>query len=179
MMKTFFLLLLVAGILAGPGYWIFARLYGGGAIASLGLEGDTAGALWSPEFALSADMEPVALVLLAHGDFAPNMVASRAPRERYRVDLQHDGTTVQRAEFELAAPAVAVSEQVFRQRVLLLDEVKDGAFRVRIEPLGERRMTLAQARLDVRRNVQAADGRVLLVGALLLGLGILGLLLAP
>jgi hypothetical protein len=178
-MKTFFLLLVVVGLLTGPGYWIVARFYSGSAVANLALQGDAAGVLWSPDFALSADMDPVALVLVAHGDFAPNMEASRAPRERYRVDLQHDGTTVQMAEFELAAPAVAVSEPVFRERVLLLGEVDDGTFRVCIEPLGERRMTLAQARLDVRRNVQAADGRVLLVGALLTGLGILGLLLAP
>jgi hypothetical protein len=133
--------------------------------------------LYSPEFSLSADMDLVALVLLAHGDFAPNMQASRAPRERYWVDLQQEGTTVQRAEFELAATAVAVSEPVFRERVLLLGEVDDGAFRVRIQPLGDPRMTLTQARLDVRRNVLAADGRILLVGILLLGLGLLGLLL--
>ena len=95
------------------------------------------------------------------------------------MELEHDGTTVQRAELELAAPAVAVSEPVFRERVLLLGEVDNGAFRLRIQPLGDPRMTLTQARLDVRRNVQAADGRVLLVGAVLLGLGILGLLLGP
>jgi hypothetical protein len=178
-MKLLFLLLLVAGLVAGPGYWLFNRLYGGGMAANLVLQVDRNGVLSSPEFALTSDMAPVALVLMAHGDFVPNMDPDEAPRERYRLELQENATILDTNEFELGAPAVAVSEPVFRERVLQLNGATDGVFRVRIEPLGDRRMTLGQARLEVRRNVPVADGRVLLTGIALLGLGTLGLLLLP
>jgi hypothetical protein len=171
--------LVLIGVVAGPGYWAFARLYGGTEVGRVRLQADGAGGLSSPAFRLVGDMAPVALVLAAHGDFLPVTDPYDAPRERYRVRLYRQGVEVQAADFELAAPSAAVSEPVFRERVLLVGRLESGDFHAVISPRGDPRMTLGQATLEIRRDQRPADGRVVLAGLGLAAIGLLGLLLAP
>lgn len=178
-MKPLFLLLLIAGFLLGPGYWLYARLFGGNLLKSVELtaleEGFVAEAL-IPE----PGVPEINLILRAKGSFRPNMDPDKPPSNRYRVSLWQDGELLQEAPLQLETPAVPVSEPVFRAHLMYWKPGAGGEYRLRIEPLVKPEMALSQVVLELRTATDAGpSANLVLVGAVAMALGLAGLLFAP
>lgn len=172
-MKAALLLLMAAGLVLGPGYWIYAKLYSGRLAQVLELRPDAAGGLVSGDFRLTGDMGPVGLILKAQGEFAPNMDEHRPPADAYRARVYRDGRLLREVALRLAAAHVSDSHPVFVERLLWLEAVTPGDYRLSLVPAGAPEIRLGKTRLEVRSRVLEPDGRVVAAGAAMVILGAL------
>lgn len=178
MMKTLSLLLLVVGLLAGPGYWVYAKFYTGSQAALVNLEKRGGGPAWrSAEFTLSPDMAPAGLILHAGGHFAPNMDESKPPRDRYAAVLHKDGVAAKPLAFSLGVKHVSDSNPEFKEHLLFLQSVQGGRYQLEVSPAAEPDIVLDRMRLEVRQHLHEPDSKVVTVGMVVMVLGILGFFL--
>ena len=179
MMKTVSLLLLAAGMLLGPAYWIYAKFYSGSRAALVPLTRlDAAAGSWrSAEFTMAAEMAPVGLILKSQGSFAPNMEGNRPPRDLYAALLSRDGERAKPLGFELNAGSVANSNPAFTSHLVLFQTVKDGSYQLEIEPSDPPSIPLQKVELEVRQHLVDPNPNIVMAGVLLLVLGILGLVM--
>lgn len=174
-MKAGLLLLVLVGLALGPGYWVYAKFYSGRLAQVLDLRPTAAGGLESEGFRLSGEMRPVGLILKAQGGFAPNMDENKPPANRYRMRVELDGQPFREADLSLAVKQVSDSNPAFVERLLWLEAVTPGEYRLRLEPTAAPEIRLDQARLEVRAGIQEPDGRVVAAGLLMMILGGLAL----
>lgn len=176
-MKKLSLLLLIAGLIAGPAYWVYAKFYTGSQAALLTLEkGDpSAAATWrSPEFILTRDMAPVGLILEAGGSFSPNMDESRPPKDRYTATLFRDGEAAKPLAFTLGVKHVTDSNPAFKEHLLFFKVVRAGHYHLEVTPAAEPDIKLDRMRLDVRQHLHEPDSNIVTIGMVVMILGILG-----
>ena len=176
-MKTVSLLLLIAGLVAGPAYWVYAKFYTGSQAALLTLNKADAAALasWrSPEFSLTPDMAPVGLILNAGGSFAPNMDESRPPKDRYAATLFKDGEAAKPLAFTLGVKHVSDSNPAFKEHLLFFQVVQAGRYHVEITPAAEPDIKLDRMQLEIRQHLHEPDSNVVTIGMVVMILGILG-----
>lgn len=176
-MKTLSLLLLIAGLVAGPAYWVYAKFYTGSQAAQLTLEktGASAVATWrSPEFSLSPDMAPVGLILHAGGSFAPNMDESRPPKDRYSATLFRDGVAAKPLAFTLGVKHITDSNPAFKEHLLFFQVVQAGRYHVDVTPAAEPDIRLDGMRLEIRQHLHEPDSDIVTAGMVVMILGILG-----
>lgn len=181
-MKKISLLLLIAGLLAGPGYWIYAKFYTGSQATLVSLtrtEGKERAPVWrSPAFSLSRDMAPLGLILVARGRLPAGQQAGAPPKDHYTATLFKDGAAAQPLAFTLAIRGnSAPTDPVFREHLLLFQVVQDGRYQLEMAPVAPPAIPLDQVRLELRQHVLEPDSRVVTGGLLVLMLGILGLVL--
>ncbi len=180
-MKILSLLLLAAGILAGPAYWIYAKFYTGEQAMLLPLaKVDTQDQSWSwrsHTFQLSKDMAPLGLIFSAHGEFAPNMDESQPPKDRYAATLFKDGVAAKPLTFTLGVNHVSLSNPTFREHLLLFQVVQDAVYQLEVTPITAPDIQLDHVQLEIRRNVLEPNNHIVTAGIMLLILGILGLVL--
>lgn len=176
-MKPVLLLLIVAGLVLGPGYWIQAKFYSGHLAQTLDFKAGEAGRLDSGGFVLSADMRPAGLILKAQGSFAPNMDESQPPADRYLAQVYLDGRPFREVELRLAVKSVSDSNPAFVERLLWLEAVTPGEYRVVLTPRAAPKISLDRVRLEVRAGIREPDGRVVAAGLAMLILGALALFL--
>ena len=179
-MKNLSLFLLVAGLLAGPAYWVYAKFYTGSQAAMLALTKSGQGPRdpWSaPVFKLSQDMAPVGLILHATGHFSPNMDESRPPKDGYQALLTRDGTAAKPLAFSLGVSDVANSHPAFKEHLLFLQVLQAGDYRLDIAPAADPTIQLDQVSLEIRQHLREPDSTVVTVGMLVMILGILGFFL--
>lgn len=174
-MKTLSLLLLVAGLLLAPAYWIYSKFYTGEQAALLALGRIDGGGWRSPVFRVDADMAPLGLILSTQGSFAPNMHESDPPADRYVATLYRDGAAAQPLTFTLSAKNISESNPVFKEHLVLMNKVTAGEYHLEVMPMTEPRIHHDRMLLEVRRNLSEPDNRVVITGIVLLVLGILGL----
>lgn len=179
-MKKLSLLLLIAGLLAGPAYWVYAKFYTGSQAGLLSLS-HTSGAdgpVWrSPAFNLSPDMAPLGLILLARGKLTPEAAQGRPPQDSYHVTLFQDGTPAEPLRITLKVKNTSDISPLFREHLVLFQVVKTGSYQLEVAPEGAPRLPLDQVQLELRRNLMEPDSQVVMAGLLALMLGILGLVL--
>lgn len=178
-MKTLSLLLLAAGMLLAPAYWIYAKFYSGSQAALVPLtQVDAKTGTWrSAEFSMDAAMAPVGLVLKSQGSFAPNMNESRPPKDLYAALLGRDGETAKPLGFELNAGSVGNTNPVFNTHLVLFETVKEGRYQLEIMPSGPPNIPLQKVELEVRQHLVEPNPSIVMAGVLLLVLGILGLVM--
>lgn len=174
-MKPVLLLLIVAGLALGPSYWIYAKFYSGQLAQTLEFIEAEDGRLKTAGFRLSGDMRPVGLILKAQGSFAPNMDEDKPPKNRYQAQIYRDGQLRQEVEIKLATSSVSNSNPAFVERLLWLEAVTPGEYRVVLAPLEAPEITLDQVRLEVRTHIQEPDGRLVAAGMAMLILGAVSL----
>lgn len=176
-MKTIYLLLLCAGLIAGPGYWIYAKFFTGTQVAMLKLERAGAEPLapWrSAEFPLSPDMAPVGLILHASGGFSPNMDESRPPKDRYAATLFKGSEAAKPLAFTLGVKHVSDSSPSFKEHLLFFQVVQAGTYHLEVAPAAEPDIKLDHMRLEVRQHLHEPDSTIVTVGMVVMILGILG-----
>lgn len=178
-MKTVSLLLLAAGMLLAPAYWIYAKFYSGSQAARVPLtQVDAKTGTWrSAAFSMNAAMAPVGLILKSQGSFAPNMDESRPPKDLYAALLGRDGETAKPLGFELNAGSVGNTNPVFNTHLVLFETVKEGRYQLEIMPSGPPNIPLQKVELEVRQHLVEPNPNIVMAGVLLLVLGILGLVM--
>jgi hypothetical protein len=177
MLKTLSLLLILAGLALGPGYWIYVVHFTGQVAQTLQLDAADDGSWTSPIFRLDPGMAPVGLILRATGSFSPNLPDDQPPRDRYRAVLHQDGTAGTPIRVELGVKAVADSNPRFQERLLLLQRPRAGDYRLELIPEAAPVIRLGHVELDVRAGAQQTDNRVVAAGIAAIALGALLLLM--
>jgi len=178
-MKTISLLLLAAGMLLGPAYWVYAKFYSGSQAALVPLTRlDAAAGTWrSAEFDMKAAMAPVGLILKSQGGFAPNMDENRPPKDLYAALLSREGERAKPLGFELNAGSVGNTNPTFNSHLVLFQTVKEGRYQLEIQPSGPPSIPLDKVELEVRQHLVEPNPNIVMAGVLLLVLGILGLVM--
>lgn len=178
-MKTISLILLAAGMVLGPAYWIYAKFYSGSQAALVPLtQLDAAAGTWrSAEFNMTAEMAPVGLILKSQGSFAPNMEENRPPKDLYAALLGRDGESAKPLGFELSAGSVGNTNPTFNTHLVLFQTVKAGRYHLEITPSGPPSIPLQKVELEVRQHLVEPNPNIVMAGVLLLVFGILGLVM--
>ncbi len=177
MLKTFSVLLLLAGLAIGPAYWIYVVHFTGQVAQTVELRAGDDGIWTSPGFRLDPAMAPVGLILRAAGSFAPNMPDDQPPRDRYRVLLYQGEVAGTPIRLELGAASIADGNPRFQERLLLLQRPQAGEYRLELIPESAPVIRLSNVGLDVRAQVQQTDNRVVAAGIAAIALGALLLLM--
>lgn len=179
-MKKIALLLFVAGLIAGPAYWVYAKFFTGSQAVLVNLEKSEAkpGATWrSPDFTLAPDMAPVGLILHANGSFAPNMDESRPPKDRYAATLFKAGEAAKPLTFTLGVKAVADANPAFKEHLLFFKVVQAGQYHLEVAPAAEPEIRIERMQLEVRQHLHEPDNQIVTAGMVVMVLGILGFFL--
>ena len=177
MLKTFSLLLILAGLSLGPAYWIYVEHFTGEVAQTVELRARDDSTWTSPTFRLDPAMAPVGLILRAAGSYAPNLPDNQPPRDRYRAILHQDGLAGTPIRLELGVKAVADSNPRFQERLLLLQRPQAGDYRLELIPEAAPVIRLANVELEVRAGVQQTDYRIVAAGIAAIALGALLLLM--
>jgi hypothetical protein len=177
MLKPLAWILVGAGALLGPAYWVYVTQFTGNVAASRPLGADAGQGLVSPVFRLTPEMNPVGLVFKTQGSFAPNMDDSRPPRNVYQAILYRGEEAAPPIKFQLAAKSVADTNPAFREHLVLLRVPAAADYRLQIIPLAEPEIRLEHPELVVREAVQVPDARLVSGGIIALGVGVLLLLM--
>lgn len=177
MLKTLSLLLILAGLALGPGYWIYVVHFTGQVAQTLELRAGADGVWTTPSFRLEPSMAPVGLILRASGSFSPNLPADRPPRDRYRAVLHHGETAGTPIRIELGVKSVTDSNPRFEERLLLLQRPQAGDYRLALSPESPVQIRLRDVKLVVRAQVQQTDNRIVAAGIGAIALGALLLLM--
>jgi hypothetical protein len=177
-MKILSLVLLVAGLLTGPAYWIYAKFFTGSRVALVNLEKSASAgpaASWrSAEFILAPEMAPVGLILKASGSFSPNMDENRPPRDRYAATLYRDGEAAKPLGFTLGVKNVSDSNPVFKEHLVFFQVVKGGRYHLEVTPAAEPDIKIDRMQLEARQHLHEPDNRIVTAGMVVMVLGILG-----
>jgi hypothetical protein len=177
-MKSVFLLCLAIGLVMAPCYWIYARFFTGRQTAMLALApdaGDTA-AWRSAAFELRPEMAPVGLILHVDASFSPNMDEHKPPMDRYNVTISKPDEAAETLLITLQASNVANGNPMFKERLLFMQAVRPGSYRVAVAAASEPAMKVEKIRLEVRQNQREPNSHVVTGGIVLLVLGLLGLI---
>lgn len=185
-------LALVAGLLLGPGHYVYANFFSGALVAEQRVyERQSEGpALWTQPFELelSPDMDPVAVI--AQLRILPD-AAPRRRTSRIGVTLQRDGASVwqeaasvlkpetdsrgeSRSEGEPAGTTSAVENLAVRQ----FEVAQAGTYGLTAALLEPQEVVIGSITLQVRRNVTETSLPLLIGGVACLLLGIFGLVVA-
>lgn len=175
--KAFFLIMMLAGALIGPGYWFYDKLYSGEVAMTLDLVPTGDGGYATAPFHLDAAMQPAGLIFRSQGSFVPRQDEDKPPIDGYTATLYRDGVASKSLPFPLAARSVSNTNPAFNERLLWLDKLQSGEYRFEIKPLQAPVITLEHPRLEVRSGVQEPNNTVATTGFLMLVFGILGLFL--
>jgi hypothetical protein len=182
-MKMISLILVIAGLILGPAYWIYAKFYTGSELVNLPLSATphaTTGLLvWqSASFDMNESVAPIGLILSAQGQFSPNMEDRKPPKNAYGAILHRDGEASAPLNFSLGASSVSDSNPVFREHLLLMHKVIPGKYHLTVEARTPDEIKIDKMALQVRQNLHEPDPRVVTGGVVLFILGILALVVS-
>lgn len=177
-MKKLAFLLLLAGLLLAPAYWIYAKFYTGSQALLVDLKTDPAPAdgplVWrSPVFELHPDMSPAGLLILADGHFAPNMDESRPPKDPYVATLFKGDEAAKPLGFTLGVSSVSDANPVFKEHLLLMQKVQPGQFHLEVVSQAPPGIVIDRMQLQVRQQLHEPDPQIVTAGIVSLVLGIL------
>jgi hypothetical protein len=176
------LALIVCGLVVGPAYWVYSKFYTGADAALVTLHPlETKPGLarvWQSEpFALTGEMAPAGLILIAQGRFSPGLDERRPPRDGYSATLARDGVAGNPLAFSLGVKYVSDSNPAFREHLFLMQKVQAGRYVLTVRQAAEPAIQIDRMQLQVRRNLQEPNPDVVMAGLGLLVLGLFGLVL--
>lgn len=178
-MKSISLLLLIAGLILAPTYWIYAKFFTGKqtALLTLSAQDNEGKKAWhSASFQLLHDMAPVGLILHVDASFSPNMDDHKPPMDRYHVTLSKQGEAAKPLLITLKAANSSTGNQMFKEHLVFMQAVQDGTYQVEVTPASDSVMKVNQMRLEVRQNLHEPNSHIVTGGIVLLVLGLLGLI---
>lgn len=176
-MKTISLLLVAAGLLLGPAYWIYAKFYTGAEVARIDLKssGESLPVWTSPDFKLKAEMAPAGLILRTQASFAPNRSEGSPPEDAYLAILSRAGVAADPLGITLKASSSGNTHPVFNNPLILMEQVQAGDYQLTVKAANPVRMPVSQMTLLVREHITEPEPNVVMAGIILFILGILGL----
>ena len=178
MLKKIFLLLLLVGLVLGPGYWVYGKFFTGTEAARIDLTRADAApdAAWrSAPFSLTPDMAPLGLVLNANGQLAPNLDKSRPPKDRYAAVLFKDGQAAKPLGFTLGVKNTGERHPAFKEHLVYFQVVQPGRYHVEVTPAAAPEIQLQSMQLEVRQHLHEPDSKLVTIGMVVMILGIMGL----
>lgn len=177
MLRTLSLLLILAGLVLGPAYWIYVVYFTGQLTQTLELRPGANGVWTSPGFRLEPAMAPVGLILRASGSFSPSMSDDQPPRDSYRAVLHYGEASGTPIRIELGVKSIADGNPRFQERLLLLKRPQAGDYRLALIPESPVQIRLSEVQLDLRAQVRQPDNRIVAAGIGAIALGALLLLM--
>lgn len=174
--KTIAWIVLIAGLIAGPGYWLHARYFGASEHAEHPLLPNGPHRWQSPALTLTPEMSPVGLSF--RGTWSPPAAAPGAPPlppPRFQATLWRNAQAAEPIRFSLRDGG---KKAAFEERLLLLNIPEAAEYRLEIEAFGhpDSIAQLNQPTLLVQQNVESADPRIVSAGILAAALAALLLL---
>ncbi|MGA7179681.1 MAG: hypothetical protein WBX11_08870 [Thiobacillaceae bacterium] len=174
--KSAGIVLLIIGVILGPGYYIYTRFYTGREITELPLEfsaGPDGRPVAIARFDLLPVMGPVTVILNLTISYGPTLTPPNTPRNRYRARITLNGTTILSQPFTLKATQVeATPAQVFKHSLPVMSIKTPGEYRLELAQDGEAEMEIKQASVQVRAGVHYLNTTLLAVGIVLLSAGV-------
>jgi len=175
MYKTIAWLLVLAGTLSGPVYWIYANQFSTEVAATLPLQAQADGRYQSPEFRLSPDMNPIGLIFDSGARRTPEM-AGIEPRNVYEAILTRGSEAAQPVKFGLALkPGKEV--HAFHERLVLLSVKEAESYRLTVQPLTQPAFAIDAPSLVVQQKIVTPNPSVVSGGIIAIGVGLLMLLM--
>ena len=175
-MKIVLILAVLVGLFLGPAYWIYGKFYSGRTVQSQALTASGAGKFSSGDFRISPDMAPAGVIMTATGSFAPNMPDDQPPKVGYVATLFKDGVQFNIARFPLKVSSTSNSNPSFKERLFFLEGPQDGTYRMELQAVTPETIKLDSVNIELKANLQEADGRIVSGAMVLLifaGLGFL------
>ena len=181
MRKPLSLVLLVIGLVLGPGYWVYGKFYTGSEALLMKLTADTPGPdgiqHWRSEpFQLHTDMAPAGLIILAQGHFSPNMDENKPPKDLYTATLSKGEEAAKPLGFTLGVKHVSDSNPAFREHLVLMHQIQPGDYRLEVTSVNPPSIQIDSMQLQVRQHLHEPDPRLVTAGIVSFVLGLLGLL---
>ena len=185
-MKTLIPILFIAGLLLGPGYYIYSKFFSGSPVGeytvfssdvkSLNLGGvqsaTASNQKWNTplELDLSPEMNPV----LIKASFGYMQSTAVGKGQDYNVSLSRDGDEVWTRD--LSVRRSSTSSKSGRTRldttetveVMTFDVDEPGTYMLDVTPRGQDRMTIAGIRIEVRKNVLSPQPVLYVPGVIVL-----------
>lgn len=175
------IILLILGLLLGPGYYVYTRFFSGDVVATqpLPLARDGAGERFEPVLlSLAPEMQPIGLVLRFTVSHGPTIQPTYTPRSDYRARLLDGERVILDQRFSLQSPEVeSTPSRVFQHALPVLAIEHAGSYRLTVDAEGEPQMTVHSADVQVRANVREPDLQLVAVGAALVAVGLLAIFL--
>lgn len=172
MQKRTGVLILLLGLLLGPGYYVYARFFSGELVASQVLEID--GKHFAP-IALSLDpnMGAIGLVLRFSVSHGPTPVPPDTPRSDYRVRVFEGERVILEQTFSLQSSEVeSTPGRQFQRALPVLYVNHPGVYHLELAAQGEPGMRVHSADLQVRAHVREPDLRLLVAGGVMVAIGL-------
>jgi hypothetical protein len=176
-MKIVLILSMLVGLVVGPAYWIYGKFYSGQTVQSLTLTADGSGKFVSGDFRIAPGMAPAGVIMTALGSFAPNMTEDQPPKVGYAATLYKDGVEFNVAKFPLKVKSTSDTHPSFKERLFFLEAPQDAVFRMELQALTPETIKLDRVDIEIRANIQEADGRIVSAAMVLLILAGLGFLI--
>lgn len=179
--KSAGIVLLIIGVILGPGYFIYTRFYSGREIIELPLQfqPQANGHLRTvASIDLLPVMGPVTIILNITTSHGPTLTPPNTPRNQYQARITFDGTTVLSQSFTLRATQVeATPAQVFKQALPVMTIKTPGKYTLELVQDGEAEMEVKQATVEVRAGVHSLNTTLLAAGIGLLAAGVIVILI--
>jgi hypothetical protein len=176
-MKIMLYLAILAGLIIGPGYWVYGKFYSGHTVREMTLTVVGEGKFTSAGFRITPDMAPAGVILSANGVFAPNMPDDQPPQVGYEARLMKNGTPFNAAKFALKAGSTGNTTPSFKEHLFFLEAPQDGEFMMELEAKTPQTMKLDNVRIAVKANLHEPDGRIVSAGMLVAVVALLILLI--
>jgi len=169
------IVLLILGLLLGPGYYVYTRFFSGDLIATQPLPVDAAGQRFEPVLLrLVPDMQPVGLVLRFTVSHGPTIQPTYTPRSDYRVRLLDGERAVLDHRFSLQSPEVeSTPSRVFQHALPVLPVERPVSYRMELSAENEPQMQVHSADVQVRAHVREPDLKLVAAGVALAVIGFL------
>jgi hypothetical protein len=173
--KTAGLVLVVLGLLLGPGSQIAGRFFSGRVLVEAPLDFAGAGAPGRTArvaFRLPADALPAAVVVEASAGHGPVTRPGDLPGDTWTLRLLRDGKVVREQPMRLQSGTVeATPAEVFKEAIAL-DATAGGGYELEVVLPAAPRLALDAARVEVRAGVSEADPTWLTAGLVLIAAGV-------
>ena len=175
------IVLLILGLLLGPGYYVYARFFSGDLVATqaLPLVRDTAGPRIGPVLLhLTPDMQQIGLILRFNVSHGPTPLPPNTPRNAYRARLVDGERAVMDHRFSLQSPEVdATPSRAFQHALPVLQVDHAASYRLELVDEGEAQMLVHSADVQVRAHMRQPDFKLVAAGISLAVIGFLALVL--
>jgi hypothetical protein len=169
-------MLVVAGLVAAPGYYVYTTFATGATAGRFALRAQAAGGGYGPLLiTLTPEMNPVVLVVHAQAQWRGHEYGPL--RNRYSAVLYTGELPVAERRFELTAMAVESHFQTYRVPLSSFEVPIAGEYRLLVAEAAPRDLQVDKLELEIRRNVRNPDPRVVWTGVGLLVAGFALLLL--
>jgi len=179
--KSAGIVLLIIGVILGPGYYIYTRFYSGREITELPLQFQR-GTEGPPRAVASFDllpiMGPVTVIVNLTAAHGPALSPPNLPSNRYWARIVLKGRTVLTHSFSVRAVQVeATPAEVFKQALPVMKNIVPGEYKLELIQEGEAEMEITQATVHVRAGVHFLNTTLLAAGIGLLAAGVIIILI--